>query len=102
MRFIISSLILIMLFPLTVFPSDGEGKRLFDRFCNGCHYGGGNIIRKDKPLTRFHLKANGIDSVDALVRKIRIGGQGMPRYGADLIPEPDARRIAAYILETFQ
>lgn len=93
---------LLLMVPSVAMSMDGEGKRLFDRFCNGCHYGGGNIIRKDKPLTRFHLKANGLDSVDALVRKIRTGGQGMPRYGTDQIPETDARRIAAYILETFQ
>lgn len=81
--------------------ADGEGKRLFDRFCNGCHYQGGNIVRKDKPLTRLHRVANGVNSVEAIVRKIRSGGTGMPRYGADQISEPDARKIAVYILETF-
>lgn len=90
-----------LLFPLTLHAADGEGKRLFDRFCNGCHYQGGNIIRKDKPLSRLHRVANGFDSVEAIVRKIRIGGNGMPRYGSDQIPDPDARKIAAYIIETF-
>ncbi|GAB4303332.1 MAG: hypothetical protein Fur0034_19110 [Desulfuromonadia bacterium] len=91
----------LLLFAAPLHGADGEGKRLFDRFCNGCHYQGGNIVRKDKPLTRLHRAANGFDSVEAIVRKIRGGGNGMPRYGSDQISEPDARKIAAYIIETF-
>jgi cytochrome c6 len=78
-----------------------DGKSLFQQFCAGCHYQGGNSVNPARPLTKLYREANGMRTTKDLVAKMRRGGQGMPAFSADRLPEPAARAIAEYIMVTF-
>ncbi len=70
---------------------------LFEQHCAGCHWGGGNIIRRGKTLRLAALQRNGITepaAVAAIIRAACVGQMGS-------YPKPSARRsvepVAAYV-----
>ncbi len=78
-----------------------KGRKLFFRYCNFCHPGGRNVMRREKDLRRKTLMANGINGPEGIVKKMRHPGPGMPRFSEENIPDEDARAIARYVWETF-
>lgn len=87
-----------------------QGQTLFTASCAGCHAGGINTFpfSGSKTLFAADLKANNMDSVDAIVSIMTTGKGGMMAYGefvsqkGNLIPArftPDEmKNIAAYVL----
>lgn len=78
-----------------------DGKALFEKRCKVCHPDGGNIINPKKTLKSSDLKANGKDSVDAIVETMRNPGPGMMKFDEKTIPDAEAEAIAKYILSAF-
>lgn len=82
--------------------SQTSGEELFKEHCAVCHPDGSNVITPDKTLRKSALEANGIKTPDDVVAKMRNPGPGMTPFDETRIPQADARKIAEYVLETFQ
>jgi mono/diheme cytochrome c family protein len=70
--------------------------------CSGCHPGGGNVKYPQKSLDRVTLAANGITTPQQIVRLMRHPGRGMKAFDRRTVSDPDALKMAAYILATFR
>jgi cytochrome c6 len=79
-----------------------SGESLFLRHCAGCHPDGKNLIYPSKDLRRLTLTANGISKPEDIVTVLRNPGKGMPRFDRTVIPDDEARRIAAYVMAAFR
>ena len=78
-----------------------DGRAEFEARCSGCHPDGGNTINPTKTLKKMSREANGVVTVDDIVRKIRKPGPNMKQYDRDELPDEKAKSIAEYILKTF-
>lgn len=78
-----------------------DGKKLFDQHCAACHPNGGNIINKQKTLSKKGMAARGVKTEKDIVAKMRNPGTGMTKFDAHQIPDPEAKAIASYILKSF-
>ena len=78
-----------------------SGKDLFNQHCSACHPNGGNIIEPHDTLLKSARVANKVNSVEAIVGKMRNPGPGMSKFDANFLPDADAKAIAEYILKTF-
>ena len=82
--------------------SGPSGEDLFRRHCAGCHPDGKNLIYPSKDLRRLTLAANGISQPEDIVTVLRNPGRGMTRFDRTVIPDDEARRIAAYVMAAFR
>jgi cytochrome c6 len=73
------------------------GEKLFIQNCSICHPGGTNIIIPEKNLKIESLKANGMNSKNALTYQVINGKNGMPAFG-DRLKEFEIDQISDYIL----
>jgi cytochrome c6 len=77
------------------------GKELFRLNCSACHANGGNIINAQKALRKADREANKVNTVEAIVGKMRNPGPGMSKFDSNFMPDSDAKAIAEYILKSF-
>ncbi len=82
--------------------SDKSGQELFGQHCAACHPDGSNIIKPEKTLHKSDLAASGIKTAEDIVATIRNPGPGMPKLDSQALADAEARKIAEYILESFQ
>jgi len=107
-------LVLLVLLGLAValFAEEAEqtGEALFKQNCSPCHPDGGNIFNKDKTLSKKDREMNNIKTADDIVKKMRNPGafdfhpsqwSGMKVFDETKLSDRDARKIAEYILKTF-
>lgn len=94
--------LLFALFGATGFAEETTGEALFKKHCALCHPNGGNIIRPEKTLLKQNLHKKGITAPEDIVKIMRNPGPGMKTFGEDKIPDEEAKKIAEYILKTFQ
>lgn len=80
----------------------GEGAALFKKHCAVCHPDGGNIINAKKTLSRKSLEGSNIRTAEDIVNKMRNPGPGMTKFTEERISDEDAKKIADYILATFE
>jgi cytochrome c6 len=78
-----------------------EGSALFQQHCATCHPDGGNTLYPQKSLQKGVLAANGITTPEGIISRMRNPGPRMKRFDSSELNDADARKIAAYILETF-
>lgn len=78
------------------------GEAMFKKHCAICHRDGGNIVNPKKTLYKKDLDASNFKKADDIVRLMRNGGTGMPKFNEKTIPDKDATEIAEYILKTFK
>jgi cytochrome c6 len=78
-----------------------NGEELFKQRCSACHANGGNIINPQKTLSKANREANKVNTVEAIIGKMRTPGPGMSRFDTNFLPDSDAKAIAEYILKTF-
>ncbi len=78
------------------------GESMFKKHCAICHRDGGNIINPKKTLHKKDLDASNFKKADDIVKLMRNGMPGMPKFNEKTIPDKDAREIAEYILKTFK
>jgi len=79
-----------------------DGKAEFEKHCSACHPNGGNVVNKDKPLTKAALTKNGIKSSKDIIAKMRNPGPGMTKFDQKTLPDKEAKAIADYVLKTFK
>ncbi len=79
-----------------------KGEEVFRQRCAACHRGGGNILNPQKTLSKADREAQGLKTVDDLVRYMRKPGRGMPVFSEVSLPESDARAVAEFIQKTFR
>ncbi len=77
------------------------GCELFSHYCAGCHPDGGNAVYPQKTLHRMDMAANGVRTVDDVVARMRHPGRGMRQFDRAVLPDREARAIAACVLATF-
>ena len=78
--------------------SQGQGAKVFDLYCAGCHGNGGNIVRRGKNLKLPALKRNGMDSIATIGELVKNGKNNMSAYG-DRLSEGEIQAVAAYVLQ---
>lgn len=78
-----------------------NGAQLFQQRCSACHPGGGNIINPKATLHKANREANKVNTVEAIVGKMRNPGPGMSKFDSKVLPDSDAKAIAEYVLKTF-
>ena len=78
------------------------GADIFKAKCAVCHPNGGNIMKKEKTLSKKDLTANKLYDVKALVSYMRSPGPGMTAFDARSLPDKDAKEVAEYIMKTFK
>ncbi len=107
-------LILLLLLGLAAVLSAEEvqktGEELFRHNCSPCHPDGGNIFNKEKTLSKKDRGMNNIKTADDIVKKMRNPGafdfhpnkwSGMTIFDEKKLSDSDARKIAEYIIKTF-
>jgi len=72
------------------------GEQLFSQKCVSCHAGGNNLVNPQKTLSLADLKANGRDSLAAVVKQVTNGGNGMPVF-SEILSEEDISNVANYV-----
>ena len=77
------------------------GEELFKQHCSVCHPNGGNIINPKETLHKARREAEKVNTVEAIVNKMRNPGPGMSKFNSNFLSDNDARAIAEYILKTF-
>jgi cytochrome c6 len=75
-----------------------DGAKIFSANCAACHAGGGNVIMANKTLKAADLKANGKDSVEAIVTQVTNGKGAMPAFGGRLSAN-QIKAVANYVLD---
>ncbi len=78
-----------------------NGEQLFSQRCSACHPNGGNILNPQKALHKADREANKVNTVEAIIGKMRNPGPGMSKFDSNFLPDSDAKAIAEYILKTF-
>jgi cytochrome c6 len=108
-------LVLLMLlgFAVALFAEEAEqtGEALFRQNCSSCHPDGGNILNKNKTLSKNDREMNNIKTADDIVKKRRNPESldlshpnhwcGMKVFDETKLSDRDLRKIAEYILKTF-
>ena len=75
-----------------------NGAKVFGANCAACHLGGGNLVVGSKTLKQDVLKANGMDSEEAIVTQVTNAKSAIPNLGGKLDREQIAD-VAAYVLD---
>ncbi|MGB5136178.1 MAG: c-type cytochrome [Prochlorococcaceae cyanobacterium] len=98
---LVLALVALLGLPGAVRAEPGEGARLFEAHCAGCHLQGGNIIRRRKTLKLAALEREGIAS-EAAIATIAAAGVGqMSAYG-DVLGEAGVGSVAAWVWQQAQ
>jgi len=77
------------------------GEELFRAHCATCHPDGSNIVNPKKTLHKKDREANNIRKPEDIMKIMRNPGPGMTPFDKATIPDPDAKKVAEYILKTF-
>ena len=86
----------------TILAAPSAGALAFEANCSECHPGGRNIVNQAKDLRVMTLKANGINTAQDILAKVRKPGPGMTRFDPKDLSDKEALEIAEYILATFK
>ena len=83
-------------------PKSMPGAKLYTQHCAVCHPQGGNIVNPQKALGKNALAANNIKTEEDVIKLLRNGAPGMPKFDENAISKKDAQEIADYIAKTFK
>lgn len=87
--------------PWLVSADEKRGEALFKQHCAVCHPDGGNVINPKKTLHKKDMSANKIKTAKDIIRIMRNPGPGMLKFDEATIPNDEARKIAEYVLKTY-
>ncbi|WP_041933730.1 cytochrome c6 PetJ [Gloeothece verrucosa] len=76
----------------------GEGAKIFNTHCAGCHPNGNNIIRRGKTLQARALKKYKMDSLEAISNLVANGKNNMSAF-KERLSEQEIKTVAQYVLE---
>jgi cytochrome c6 len=74
----------------------GDGQRLFENHCVGCHLNGGNVVRRGRTLKQAALLRNGITGPEDVARIAAAGIGRMSGYGA-VLGEGGAEAVGRWV-----
>jgi cytochrome c6 len=96
------SLILALTFsPLPTKAEPANGAQIFSVHCAGCHFNGGNIVRRGKNLKLKTLQKNGFDSIEAIAQIVTNGKNNMSAY-KDRLSQAEIEAVSTYVWEQAQ
>lgn len=78
-----------------------SGEELFEANCAACHPKGRNIVNPMKTLHKKDRDANNVKTPQDIINKMRNPGPGMTQFDKKTISDKDAKKIADYIIKTF-
>jgi len=78
-----------------------SGEELFKTHCAVCHPDGNNIVNPKKTLHKKDRDANNVKKPQDIIKNMRNPGTGMTKFDKTTISDTDAKKIADYILKTF-
>ena len=78
-----------------------SGEELFEANCASCHPKGRNIVNPMKTLHKKDRDANNVKTPQDIINKMRNPGPGMTQFDKTTISDKDAKKIAEYIIKTF-
>jgi cytochrome c6 len=81
--------------------AEKTGEQSFKEYCAMCHPNGGNIISPKKTLQKKILETNNIKTADDIIKLMRKPGPGMTAFDVKSVSDRDARKIADFILKSF-
>ncbi|MBE9226780.1 c-type cytochrome [Phormidium sp. LEGE 05292] len=99
--FILCCLLFFSIVPQAWAADLGNGEKVFQANCVGCHVNGGNIIRRGKNLKLKALQKNGYGDVGAIASIVTNGKANMSAY-KDRLTQQEIENVAAYVLEQAQ
>jgi cytochrome c6 len=107
MKRLVSVVIVVMVCSWSVAAAEdaaknSSGEKLYSKHCAVCHPQGGNIVNPQKALGKKALAANNIKTEEDVIKLLRNGAPGMPKFDDNAISKKDAQEIARYILKTFK
>lgn len=76
----------------------GQGEKIFNLHCLGCHPNGNNIIRRGKTLKAQALKRYKMDSSEAISTLVANGKNNMSAF-KDILSQEEIETVAWYVLE---
>ena len=85
--------------PVTVDLDAGE--QVFSQNCVSCHAGGNNLVNPSKTLSLKDLHDNEKDSIQAIIKQVTNGANGMTAFG-DRLSEEEITNVANYVLNQAQ
>jgi len=74
----------------------GQGARLFELHCVGCHVNGGNVVRRGRTLRLPALRRNGIEDAAAVAVIAAEGIGRMDGYG-EVLGEDGAAAVGEWV-----
>ena len=90
--------LLFVFFSLSSWGADlGNGAKVFQNHCAGCHQGGGNFLNKEKALTLEAQKKYEMDSLESIKEQVANGKAPMPGF-KDRLDEKAIEDVSAYVL----
>jgi cytochrome c6 len=95
---LLALLALLVFWPRPVWGLSGDGARLFDLHCAGCHPQGGNVIRRGRTLGEAALRRQGIEGAAAIAGIARSGIGRMDGYAA-VLGEGGAEQVGTWVWE---
>lgn len=98
------AMVLLVAFSKVTFAENTEnnvGEKKFKALCAMCHPNGGNTINPKKTLHKADRESNNVKTADDIVRLMRNPGPGMTKFPEKYFPDDEARKIADYVLKTF-
>lgn len=98
---IVFCLVILLIVPQVWAVDLGDGEKVFQANCVGCHVNGGNIIRRGKNLKLKALQKNGYADVDAIASIVSNGKANMSAY-KDRLTQQEIENVAIYVLEQAQ
>ena len=78
-----------------------SGEELFTKHCAECHPKGRNIVNPMKTLHKKDRDVNNVKTSQDIINKMRNPGPGMTQFDKATISDKDAKKIADYIIKTF-
>ena len=87
--------------PLPAWAEVGEGAKLFELNCAGCHANGGNIVRRGKTLKLKALEKNQVNTLAAINSLVTNGKGNMSAY-RDRLSSAEIEAVSIYVLEQAQ
>ena len=86
---------------LPVLADTGNGAKLFELNCAGCHINGGNIVRRGKNLKLKTLEKNQVNTLEAIANLVANGKGNMSSY-RDRMNPAEIETVSVYVLEQAQ
>jgi uncharacterized membrane protein len=69
------------------------GEKVFATHCKGCHPGGGNVMRPDRPL----IGSGALKSPEAFIALLRRPQEPMPAFPPSSVSDGDAKELYRYV-----